>query len=144
MRKGSAIPLVYRHNHIEEALLVYSSQACSVYLLADGQEEPAFVRLKFDGVQCVRSAATDCSPAIGIYPEESGVSFIVELTETTWPIEARRDYKYATSAIQPRGRHFVVSNHDIFHEVLADSFSESLVRAGSTEHAFVSMLVRSD
>mgnify|MGYP003659961389 CR=1 FL=1 len=138
MPSGIAITLKYQHDYIEDSVLIYSCGNCTVYLVADGNvSPPSYVKLEFDRVQCVRSARTDCSPAIGIYPENPGVSFIVELTESKWPVEARELYVYADSPIKPRGRHFVITNHDIFHEVLAESFSESILQKGSPEYDFV-------
>ena len=128
MASGKAITLKYQHEHLEDSVLVYSCAECSVYLIAstDGAHR-SFVKLTFQGVQCVRSASTDCTPAMGIFPEPPGASFIAEITDTRWPEEARKAYVYATSSRAPSGRHFVVSNHDIFHEILAESFTESLV-----------------
>ncbi len=98
------------------------------------------MELTFEGTMCVRSARTDCTPAIGIYPEKAGASFIVELTESQWSIEAHKAYVYATSPLEPRGRHFVVSNHDVFHEILADSFTEGIVSPGDSRYEFVTQL----
>ena len=138
MRSGIAISLKYRHSHIEDGVLVYTSHICAIYLLAESEGiAPSFVRLQFDSARCVRSARTDCSPAIGIYPPESGVSFIVELTDSKWPIEAHEFYTYAGSILKPRGRHYVVSNHDLFYEILADSFSESLVEQDDADYDFI-------
>jgi hypothetical protein len=135
MKSGAAITLQYQHEHIEDAVLIYSSQECSVFLLAEGEQTtPSFVKLKFEGARCVRSASTDCSPAIGIYPSNPGDSFLVELTDSKWPIEAHNTYTYANSPLKPRGRHFVVSNHDVFHEILAESFEESLIVSGDAEY----------
>ena len=135
MPSGIAITLQYQHDHIEDSILVYSSQECSVFLLADTESDvTSFVKLKFEGARCVRSARTDCSPAIGIYPKDSGASFIVELTDSKWPVEAHNSYTYAGSPLKPRGRHFVVSNHDVFHEILAESFVEHLVEQGDVEY----------
>ena len=138
MQKGNAITLKYQHDHIEDAVIIYQSGKCIVYLVADEAEHPdAFVKLEFERAQCIRSAATDCSPAIGIYPEKMGVSFIVELTNSNWPVEANQKYTYAGSGLKPREHHYVVSNHDVFHEILANSFSESLVEQGSPEYGVV-------
>ena len=135
MKSGIAITLQYQHDHIEDAVLIYSSQECSVFLLAEGEQTtPSFVKLKFEGARCVRSASTDCSPAIGIYPSNPGDNFLVELTDSKWPIEAHNAYTYANSPLKPRGRHFVVSNHDVFHEILAESFEESLIVSGNAEY----------
>jgi hypothetical protein len=86
---------------------------------------------------CIRSARTDCSPAIGIYPEEAGACFLVELTNSQLPGEAHELYTYANSGLKPRGRHFMVTNHDIPHEVLADSFKESIITKNSKEYESV-------
>jgi hypothetical protein len=139
--KGRAIPLKYKHDYIEDSILVFSCEKCSVFLIQDATvDSPTYVELRFDGTMCVRSARTDCTPAIGIYPDQAGASFIVELTGSQWPIEAHKAYVYATSPLKPRGRHFVVSNHDIFHEILADSFTEAIVRPGDSRYALVSQL----
>jgi len=131
VRSGIAITLKYQHEHIEDSVLVFSAEECSVLLLVSADEDvKSFVKLDFDGAICARSARTDCSPAIDIYPKEGGVSFIVELTDSSWPIDAHKAYVYAGSSLKPRGRHFVVSNHDVFHEILADSFTETLVEKG--------------
>jgi hypothetical protein len=138
MRSGIATTLKYQHDHIEDAVLIYTSHDCIVYLLAAGEAAaPTFIKLEFEGAQCVRSASTDCSPAIGIYPPEPGASFIVEITDSNWPVEAHKAYVYAGSTIKPRGKHYVISNHDVFHEVLADSFSESLIVHGCMEYEFI-------
>lgn len=135
MNSGTAITLTYQHDHIEDAVLIYSSQECSVFLLIESEQTtPSFVKLKFERARCVRSARTDCSPAIGIYPSNPGNSFLVELKDSKWAIEAHNAYTYANSPLKPRGRHFVVSNHDVFHEILAESFEESLVVSGDTEY----------
>ena len=135
MRSGIAISLKYQHDHIEDAILVYTSQYCVVYLIAEGEAiERSFVKLEFDRARCARSARTDCSPAIGIYPNEPGRSFLVELTDSKWAVEAHEAYTYVGSSLKPHRRHFVVSNHDVFHEILADSFSETLVAPGDTDY----------
>ena len=138
MLSGKAITLKYQHDYIEDAVLIFSCDKCMVYLIADEKEFPSsFVKLEFKQVQCVRSARTDCTPAIGIYPEEPGASYIAELTESKWPIEARESYVYIDSPIKPRGRHFVISNHDIFYEILAESFTESIIQKCDSEYDFV-------
>jgi hypothetical protein len=135
MQSGIAIALKFKHDHIEDSVLIYNCEECTVYLIAESKESvESFVKLSFERARCVRSACTDCSPAIGIYPKESGSSFIVELTESNWAVEAHKAYTYAGSQLKPRGRHYVVTNHDIFHEILAESFIESLVEAGSKEY----------
>jgi hypothetical protein len=88
MRSGIAISLRHQHAHIEDAVLIYTSQHCAVYLLANTHAAAlSFVKLKFEGARCVRSASTDLNPAIGIHPTELGVSIIVELTDSTCPLK---------------------------------------------------------
>lgn len=138
---GIAITLQNKNDHIEDAVLIFSTEECSVYLLADNKsDEDSYIKLAFQGVQCVRSAPTDCTPAIGIYPKNPSDSFIVELTKTNWPTEAREAYVYASSSRQPKGKHYVVSNHDIFHEILADSFDEKLIKKGDQNYDFIKSL----
>ena len=77
MQSGTAITLKYQHDHIEDSVLVYSCEKCTVYLVADQDKyDSSFIKLEFQRVQCVRSARTDCSPAIGIYPKEPGASVV--------------------------------------------------------------------
>lgn len=138
MRVGVAIPLKYQNDHIEDAVLVYTSHSCVVYLAQQTEgSAPSFVKLEFERARCVRSARTDLSPALGIYPLDPQKSFLVELTDSNWANEAHRAFTYDGSTLKPHGRHFVLSNHDVFHEILADSFSESLVLKGETEHEFI-------
>lgn len=138
MQSGIAITLKYQHDYIEDSVLIYSCDECVVYLVADeGKYLDSFVKLDFERARCVRSARTDCSPAIGVYPKESGASFLVELTESQWPIEAHKRYTYVDSQLKPRGRHFVVTNHDVFHEILADSFTESIIQPSSPEYDII-------
>lgn len=135
MSSGIAITLKYQHDYVEDSVLIYSCYECAVYLVADNEENPgSFVKLCFQRARCARSARTDCSPAIGIYPRESSASFIVELTESDWILEAHKAYVYAGTELRPGARHYVVTNHDIFHEVLAESFTESLVEPNSDEY----------
>lgn len=135
---GKAITLKSQHDHIEDSVLVFSCRECSVFLIQDlNSSQPTFVELKFHKAICVRSARTDCTPAIGIYPEQAGVSFIVEITDSQWAVEAHKAYVYATSTLKPSGRHFVVSNHDVFHEILAESFTESLVGPEDSQYDIV-------
>lgn len=138
---GIAITLQNNYDHIEESVLIFSCEECSVYLLAKSKlSDHSFIRLEFRDVQCVRSARTDCTPAMGIYPKNPSDGFIVELTKTNWPSEARKAYVYSTSSIEPRGKHYVVSNHDIFHEILAESFDETLIVKGNANYDYVKSL----
>jgi hypothetical protein len=138
MQKGIAVSLKYQHDHIEDSVLIYNPHECIVYLVAEEIEhENSFVKLEFSRARSIRSARTDCSPAVGIYPEKVGESFIVELTESKWPLEAHNLYSYSGTKYQPNMRHFVVSNHDIFHEILAESFTEKLVSQGNPEHEHI-------
>lgn len=132
MSSGNAITLNYQHDYIEDSVLIYSCDECAVYLVADNEKyNGAFVKLSFE------RARTDCSPAIGIYPKQSGVSFIVELTESKWALEAHKAYVYAGTELRPGARHYVVTNHDIFHEILAKSFTESLIEPSGKEYESV-------
>lgn len=138
MQSGTGITLKFSYDYIEDSVLVHNCQDCFVYLIADQiAHKDSFVKLKFRGTICVRSARTDCSPAIGIYPKKSGVSSIVELKDSKWPKEAHALYTYSDSRLKPRGRHFVITNHDIFHEILAESFTESLIHPGDSEYDFI-------
>jgi hypothetical protein len=140
MSLGKAIPLKYKHDHIEDGVLVYSSQECSVYFLSSAESaEISLIRLQFEDACCVRSVRTEFSPAMGIYPADHEASFIVELTDSNWAVEAHEAYTYRGSTLKPRGRHFVVSNHDLLHEILAESFTETLLENGSVEYDFAKM-----
>ena len=41
---------------------------------------------------------------------------------------------YAGSPLKLQGGHFVITNQDIFHEILAETFTESLIRPGDYEY----------
>lgn len=143
MQSGVALTLKYNHDYIEDSVIVFSCNRCSIYLRAEVKQFPSsFVKLQFDGVQCSRSARTDCSPAIKVCSKEPGASFIVELIESNWPAEANKSYVYAGSSVKREYRHFVITNHDIFHEVLAETFTESIVQQGDLEYEFVKILFK--
>jgi hypothetical protein len=55
MSLGKAIPLKYKHDHIEDGVLVYSSQECSVYFLSSAESaEISLIRLQFEDAAHVK------------------------------------------------------------------------------------------
>lgn len=135
LKTASAIDLQYQYKIVEDSVIIFDSEKCVVYLIAEESAHgKAIVKLEFIRAKCVRSARTDCAPGIEVKSKNSGNSFIVEIIDSSWPVEANDNYRYSSSAAQSYGKHFVVRCHDIFHEVLADSFEQSLVVLGEHEY----------
>jgi hypothetical protein len=136
MNKGIAVSLRYKHDYTEDAVLIYNPRECIVYLFAkEPEHENSFVKLEFSSAKCIQSARSEaCSAAKGIYPAELGSSFIVELTDSKWSLEANKLYARYGSSAYLFLRHFVLANHDIFHEILAESFTEKLIVHGEPEY----------
>ena len=135
MSEGHAIPLQHQFDWNEDSVLVFTTHGCSVILQAVLPDEASgFIILEFEGALCVRSASTDCSPVTGINRPSDASSWVTVLDTSNWDDEAHRAYRYIGTPKSIQRRHFVVSNHDVFHEILAESFSEHLVEATSQDY----------
>ena len=137
MSEGIAHTLTHKYDLYGNSIVVHTTNLCSVYLLGETEESesPYYVALNFEGVKCIRSVRSDCRPGLGIYPEDERKSYIVELTNSTWASEAHSSYTYEGTPFTDEKRHFVIHNHDIFHEILGTSFIEKLISEGSEEYS---------
>ena len=129
MSKGYAVELNNKFAWTEDSVLVFTTHGCLIILLGEYRDdlEAYFVLLDFKSAQCVRSASTDCSPSVDIYSDNKEASYISVLTDTNWEEEAHSNYAYSGTPKLTERKHYIVSNHDIFHEILAESFSENKI-----------------
>ena len=90
MSKGYAIGLSNKFDWNEDSVLMYTTHRCLVILQGQYkiENDVYFVLLNFEGAKSATSASTDCSPSVGIYPENSDVSFICVLTGSNWDNES--------------------------------------------------------
>ncbi len=132
MSNGYAVELKAKFDWNEDSVLVFTTHGCTVIQQGKVEEGevPFFILLKFNGTKCVRGASTDCSPDFGIHPETRGASSISVLTDTEWDEDAHNEYTYIGTPKDTVRKHYVVSNHDVFHEILAESFTETKVTHG--------------
>ncbi len=136
MSNGIAIELKNKFAFTEDSVLIYTTHGCTIILQGDvdDDENHYFITLEFSDVISVRSAATDCSPAFNVDSKKIGVSFVAELNKSQWDDEAHQAYTYTGTTKITNRKHFVVTNHDIFHEVLGKSFVEKKISRTSKEY----------
>ena len=91
-------------------------------------------KLEFDA-KAYRSVRTDCNPYM-----TKEFSFLVEVVGSDWPSEME-NWVYMDSRNAPwfleakkRAKHYVVAGNDIYHEFLADEFSEEYLSENSEEY----------
>ena len=130
MANGYAIELENDFEWNEDSVLQFTTHDCFVVLLGKSEEEQSYILLEFHNALTARTASTDCSPDIGIHSEVPGKSSISVLTNSDWDNEAHKKYTYSGTPKRRSRKHYVVSNHDLFHEILAESFSERKVALG--------------
>src|SRR5262245_53014372 len=135
MNKVSAkqIPLGSWQDPQGDVVLVYSLSECSVFFACweeAGMPAGYVCHLLFRDAEATRSFPREYIP----YEIESLAykSYVLEIVDSPWLQEQQREHKrlqetvYRHSPGRPfDARHFVVTGHDIYHEVLAASFEES-------------------
>jgi len=139
MSRGNAIELENKFDWSEDSVLLYTTHGCTVILQGEYEDikDLYFVVLDFSGVRTIRGASTDCTPAFGIQPKNIGASFVAEIYESDWDNEAHLKYTYSGTPKSRELKHFVISNHDVFHEILGESFDERKVSQGNTEFEMI-------
>jgi hypothetical protein len=129
MKKGYAVELKNKFAWAEDSVMIFTTHGWQVILLGeyDDDSEPFFILLDFQGAMCTRSASTDCCPDMHICGENFDASYISVLTESSWNEDAHKKYRYRGTPNDIVRLHYVISNHDVFHEVLAKSFTETRI-----------------
>ncbi|RBP44678.1 hypothetical protein [Arenicella xantha] len=142
MSNGIAINLENKFAFNEDSVLIYTTHGCKVILQGDVDDgdNHYFIILEFFDVISVRSAATDCTPAFNIDSKKVGVSFVAELTNSQWDDEAHLSYTYTGTKKITNRKHFVVTNHDVFHEVLGKSFVEQKISRTSKDYQNIRLI----
>lgn len=140
MGKGVCLELKNNFAWSEDSVLLYTTHGCRVILQSlKAGEFNGFIILNFKGVSCVRSAATDCSPAFDVKPDKAGVSYVAIL-DSNWDDEAHEKYTYIGTPKYLERKHFVVTNHDVFHEILGESFEEIFISKKDERYDFIESL----
>ena len=120
-----AIPLEFWQDPQGDVILIYSEHECSVYFacwLTAGEPAAFIGHLSFDHALCVRSFHREFSPYQVSNPGNSE-NLRVPDSELVREHLAYRQRHYShlpTSLVVPN--HYVVSGHDIYHEILAVGF----------------------
>ena len=142
MITGKEFALSKKYDWNEEIIIVFGFQKCSVFLFVEEESgTPSFLQLTFNDVLCIKSARTDCNPGLGIEIEkvEVGISCILELFNTGWAEEAHKSYRYIGTPFTNK-QHFLVAAHDVFHELLASSFTENVIGNQDKDYGFIKSL----
>lgn len=143
MADGKAHVLNNKFAYNEDSILIHGPSACSVFLISEESPTTKYIEIRFNSARCARSASTDCTPAIGIYPESNEpVSFVAELTSSKWIPEAHKSYTYGGTAPWEEYKHYVISNHDVFHEIIAESFEEYAVLENNPIFPYLSQILK--
>ena len=131
MIKAESIPLEVWQDPQSDVILVYSLSECSVYFLcweSGGVPADYLGHLSFQYASLVRSFRREFSPYQAAELHRSDVlrvldsdlaRDVVKYQESHYPRMPQR-----TKTHQPL---FVVRGHDIYHEILADSFTASKI-----------------
>lgn len=129
MSSGYAIELKNNYAWSEDSVLLFTTHGCQIILLGDyeSEQDAYFLLIDFNDAKCVKSASTDLCPDMLIEPENIGAKYISVLTDSNWDDEAHQMYCYKGTPKNTIRKHFVLSNHDVFHEVLAKSFTETKI-----------------
>ena len=126
-------------------MLIYSERECSVYFgcwVGSGEPADYICRLSFERAAAVRSYGREFIPYRVL---TSGArSYILRVTDSDFLREhvAYRQQHYPQFA-RPSLQHFVMVGHDIYHEVLAPSFTEATIPAAELADERLLVLHRS-
>lgn len=109
------LPLEFWQDPVNEVLLLYSDLRCSIYFpcWTDSREPADFLGyLEFENASAVRSARREHPPYR--VPDHDHHSYILEIPHSAW-------------VYTPEARHFVVMGHDVYHEIVAASFTATTI-----------------
>jgi hypothetical protein len=140
---AKAIKLERWQSPVEDVLLLYSEGTCIVYFLiqsdtGDQLDECCIGKLQFFGAHAVRSFRTEVLP---YYDHQHDYhSYILEVFQSPWRAEALVGIysEQLKASLLARARHFIVAGHDIYHEIVAESYNEQYITNNSEEFVCVS------
>ena len=133
MTEATAIPIKSWPDPQGDIVLIYSEQECSIFFscwIASGEPADYICRLSFLRAAAVRSFPREFLPYR--HPQDAPVPCILRIPDSDMlrAFVAYRQQHYPQSPFDPsQHSHFVVPGHDIYHEILATSFSETTMPA---------------
>ena len=142
---AAVVPLSCWQDPQGDLVLIYSERECSVFFgcwVRSGEPADYVGRLSFERAAAVRSYGREFIPyqlpASGVH------SYILRVSDSDFLREqvAYRLQHYPQFAGPPM-QHFVVVGHDIYHEVLAASFTEATIPAADLTDERLLVLHRS-
>jgi hypothetical protein len=123
--EATIIPLQFWQDPQGDVILIYSEAECSVYFAcwADAGEPAGFIgHISFEHAAAVRSFARESLPYR--IASHNSHSYILQVSDSDLVREhiAYRQSHYPHFPGREQ-QHFVVTGHDIYHEILATSFT---------------------
>jgi hypothetical protein len=110
----------------------FSETTSCVYFLVHDSDDLGKLTFK---AKSYRAVLTDCNPYMN-----KTFSFLLEVAGSEWPMEMDKwvylDSRNASWFLESKKRvkHYVVAGNDIYHEFLADGFSEEYLVKGCEEY----------
>jgi hypothetical protein len=143
------IPLSSWQDPQGDVVLIYSEFECSIFFacwVQRGVPADYVCLLSFTEAVATRSFPREYTP-YEIEPSDYA-SYVLEVTDSPWLHEQKRERKrldetvYRHNPGRPwNARHFVVTGHDIYHEILAASYMESRIyRADITDPRLLALI----
>jgi hypothetical protein len=127
MIKAESIPLEVWQDPQSDLILIFSLSECSVYFLcweSRGMLADYLGHLSFQGASLVRSFCRESSPYQAVERHRSNVLRVRDSDLARDCVEYQKSHyphmPLETKSLKPL---FVVTGHDIYHEILADSFT---------------------
>jgi hypothetical protein len=132
MKVAEIVPLEFWQDPVEDVILVFSERQCSVYCACwSAAGEPAdFVgHLEFEDASDVRCSRRDYPP-YQIQNDTDECSYILKVSDSDFVREyiTRRNLRLPEAPLRFSDRHhFVVMGHDVYHEIVAASFTATTI-----------------
>ena len=122
-----AIPLEFWQDPQGDVILIYSEHECSVYFacwVTAGEPATFIGHLLFDHAWGVRSFRREFSPYQISNPAKSEILRVQDSELVREHVAYRQShYPHLPPSKLVVPNHYVVSGHDIYHEILADGFT---------------------
>lgn len=131
--EATIIPLKSWQDPQGDIVLIYSEHECSIFFgcwVSSGEPADYICQLSFERAAAVRSFDREFIPYR--LPEHTFHSYILRVPDSDLQREhiAYRRQHYPHFPYDPTEHsHFVVTGHDIYHEILATGFSETTIPA---------------
>ena len=124
----------------QDAATSVAAGRCDLYFFVEDSDEIG--KLSFERAWACRFAWTDCVPY-----RDALFSFLLEVRESDWPeqmdswvyLHSRQEQWFLDA--KKKAKHFVAAGNDIYHEFLAEGFTESYLKKGSAEYQSAALLL---